>query len=82
MFHKEYADVFTGDEHWRALPVPEGDIYAWDDKSTYIKNPPYFENMPVKPAPIADLQRAARAGGAGRYDHDGPYFAGRVDSGG
>ena len=39
MFKKEYADVFTGDEHWRALPVPEGDLYAWGDKSTYIKNP-------------------------------------------
>ena len=46
MFRKEYADVFTGDEHWRALPIPEGDLYAWDEKSTYIKNPPYFEGMP------------------------------------
>ncbi|HEY4709007.1 MAG TPA: aconitate hydratase AcnA [Candidatus Acidoferrales bacterium] len=56
MFSKEYADVFTGDEHWRALPVPEGDLYAWDEKSTYIKNPPYFEGMQVQPAPIADLR--------------------------
>ncbi|MGA9481804.1 MAG: aconitate hydratase AcnA, partial [Candidatus Acidiferrales bacterium] len=40
MFQKEYADVFTGDEHWRALPIPEGDLYAWDEKSTYIKHPP------------------------------------------
>ena len=56
MFHKQYADVFTGDEKWRALPVPEGDLYAWDDKSTYIKNPPYFEDMAAKPARIADLQ--------------------------
>jgi aconitate hydratase len=55
MFRKEYADVFTGDAKWRALPIPEGDLYAWDEKSTYIKNPPYFENMPVKPAPLADL---------------------------
>jgi aconitate hydratase len=55
MFRKEYADVFTGDEHWRALPVPEGDIYAWDENSTYIKDPPYFENMPVKPAPLPEL---------------------------
>jgi aconitate hydratase len=54
-FRKEYADVFTGDEHWRALPVPEGDLYAWDQKSTYIKNPPYFEGMPLKPAPLSDL---------------------------
>ncbi|HYL46128.1 MAG TPA: aconitate hydratase AcnA [Candidatus Limnocylindrales bacterium] len=55
MFRKEYADVFTGDAHWRALPVPEGDLYAWEAKSTYIKHPPYFENMPLKPAPLADL---------------------------
>jgi aconitate hydratase A / 2-methylisocitrate dehydratase len=56
MFRKEYADVFTGDEHWRALPIPEGDLYAWDDKSTYIKHPPYFENMPLKPTALDDLQ--------------------------
>ncbi|HXO88509.1 MAG TPA: aconitate hydratase AcnA [Candidatus Acidoferrales bacterium] len=55
MFSKEYADVFTGDEHWRALPVPDGDLYAWDDKSTYIKNPPYFEGMPKQPGQISDM---------------------------
>jgi len=55
MFRKEYADVFTGDEHWRALPLPEGDLYAWDEKSTYIKNPPYFEGMPKKPGSLTDL---------------------------
>ena len=56
MFRKEYADVFTGDAHWRALPIPEGDLYAWDSKSTYIKNPPYFEGMPLKPASLSDLR--------------------------
>src|SRR5215469_6457607 len=56
MFRKEYADVFTGDAKWQALPIPEGDLYAWDDKSTYIKNPPYFEAMPRTPAPLADLR--------------------------
>ncbi|HVB88008.1 MAG TPA: aconitate hydratase AcnA [Candidatus Dormibacteraeota bacterium] len=56
MFRKEYADVFTGDERWRALPVPAGDLYAWDIDSTYIKDPPYFESMPLKPAPLADLR--------------------------
>jgi aconitate hydratase A / 2-methylisocitrate dehydratase len=55
MFRKEYADVFTGDAKWRALPVPEGDLYAWDNKSTYIKNPPYFEGMALKAASLADL---------------------------
>jgi aconitate hydratase len=56
MFRKEYADVFTGDEHWQALPIPEGDLYAWDGKSTYIKDPPYFEGMPVKPGALTDLR--------------------------
>jgi aconitate hydratase len=56
MFRKEYADAFAGDESWRALPVPAGDLYAWDSNSTYIKNPPYFDNMPLKPAPLADLR--------------------------
>src|SRR5271167_533990 len=55
MFRTQYADVFTGDEHWRALPIPEGDLYAWDEKSTYIKHPPYFENMPLKPTALQDL---------------------------
>jgi aconitate hydratase len=56
MFAREYADVFAGDEHWQALPIPEGDLYAWDEKSTYIKNPPYFEGMKVKPGEIEDLR--------------------------
>ena len=56
MFSKEYADVFAGDEHWRALPVPEGDLYSWDGKSTYIKDPPYFEGMQRQPGAISDLR--------------------------
>jgi len=56
MFLKEYADVFSGDEHWRALPIPKGDLYAWDETSTYIKNPPYFEGMKRKPDEISDLR--------------------------
>jgi aconitate hydratase len=56
MFRKEYGDVFTGDAHWRSLPVPEGDLYSWDRNSTYIKHPPFFEHMPQRPAPIADIR--------------------------
>ena len=55
MFRKEYADVFTGDEHWRALPIPEGDLYAWDLKSTYINHPPFFQDMPRNPSALKDL---------------------------
>jgi aconitate hydratase len=58
MFRKQYADVFTGDDRWRALPVPEGDLYAWDESSTYIQRPPFFEGMPRKPEPVADIERA------------------------
>ena len=56
MFSKEYADAFAGDKHWQALPIPEGDLYAWDAQSTYIKNPPYFDGMKVKPGEISDLR--------------------------
>ena len=58
MFAKVYADAFKGDEHWNGLDVPKGDQYAWDSKSTYVKHPPYFENMPPQPAPIADIKAA------------------------
>jgi aconitate hydratase len=60
LFRKEYAEVFRGDERWNALPVPEGDRYAWDASSTYIKEPPYFEDMPASPPPLNDI-RGARA---------------------
>jgi aconitate hydratase len=75
MFHKEYAEVFTGDETWRALPVPEGDLYQWDAASTYVKHPPYFENMGKHPAPIADIKGArvlALLGDSITTDHISP----------
>jgi aconitate hydratase A / 2-methylisocitrate dehydratase len=52
MFRAEYANVFAGDEEWRSLPVPSGDRYAWDDSSTYVKHPPFFDNMTREPSPI------------------------------
>jgi aconitate hydratase len=58
MFHKEYGEVFQGDERWNSLPVPEGDLYQWDAASTYVKNPPYFENMGIRPEAVADIQGA------------------------
>jgi aconitate hydratase len=83
MFSKEYADVFTGDERWRALPVPEGDLYAWDAKSTYIKNPPYFEGMQVKPSDIQDLhglRALAVLGDSITTDHISPAGSIQPDS--
>jgi aconitate hydratase len=56
MFHKVYGEVFKGDERWNSLAVPEGDLYHWDAKSTYVKHPPYFENMSVAPAPVSDIR--------------------------
>ena len=55
MFRSTYADVFTGDPAWRELPVPEGDLFAWDDASTYVRLPPYFDGMAVEPAPVGDI---------------------------
>jgi aconitate hydratase len=58
MFRRTYADVFTGDEHWRSMPVPEGDLFAWDQESTYVRRPPYFEGMSLEPEPVGDIAGA------------------------
>jgi aconitate hydratase len=58
MFRKSYAQVFDGDERWRGLPVPEGDRFAWEPTSTYIKRAPYFDGMPREPGPISDIRGA------------------------
>jgi aconitate hydratase len=58
MFHKEYGEVFQGDEHWRSMPTPEGDLFAWDPHSTYVKHPPYFESMKPQPEPVRDIRGA------------------------
>jgi aconitate hydratase A / 2-methylisocitrate dehydratase len=55
MFTKEYAEVFKGDERWSSLPVPEGDLYAWDQASTYVKHPPYFDGMALRPPAVKDI---------------------------
>jgi aconitate hydratase len=58
MFTKEYGEVYNGTEAWRTLPVPEGDLYAWDPASTYVKNPPYFDGMTREVPPVADVTGA------------------------
>ena len=60
MFRRSYAGVFKGDERWQAIKVPAGKIYAWDAKSTYVKNPPYFDGMTMQPAAVGEI-RGARA---------------------
>ncbi len=58
MFQKSYAEVFTGDERWRGLPVPAGDRFEWEPDSTYIRRAPYFDGMPPAPGPIRDITGA------------------------
>jgi aconitate hydratase len=55
MFHKEYSEVFAGDERWNTVKVPEGDLYEWNDSSTYVRKPPYFENMADPKTSVRDL---------------------------
>jgi aconitate hydratase len=75
MFKKRYGDVYTGDERWRAMPVPSGERYAWDPKSEYVKRPPYFDGMPVEPQPrkeIAGARVLAVLGDSVTTDHISP----------
>jgi aconitate hydratase len=75
MFRKSYASVFAGDEHWNSIRVPKGKIYAWDQGSTYVKNPPYFDGMTMKPAPVGDIAGArvlAMLGDSVTTDHISP----------
>ncbi len=58
LFRASYGKVFQGDDTWRSLPVPEGALYAWDGKSTYIQEPPFFVDLPAEPPPLADVTGA------------------------
>jgi aconitate hydratase len=75
MFKKGYANVFLGDAHWGSIKTPAGKIYAWDGKSTYVKNPPYFDGMTMTPAAVSDLKGAralAVLGDSVTTDHISP----------
>jgi aconitate hydratase len=75
MFVSNYADVFKGDDRWRNLPTPSGKTFEWDDKSTYVRKPPYFEGMPAEPAPVNDITGArvlALLGDSVTTDHISP----------
>jgi aconitate hydratase A / 2-methylisocitrate dehydratase len=58
MFRTRYSAVFDGDEYWQQVPVAAGETYAWQDESTYVKNPPFFESMTMTPAPVSDIADA------------------------
>ena len=83
MFSRDYADVFEGDDRWRALPVPEGDTFAWDGESTYVRHPPYFDAMTAGPEPVTDIHGArvlAMLGDSVTTDHISPAGAIKTDS--
>ncbi len=75
MFKKGYANVFTGDAHWSGIKTPAGKIYAWDGRSTYVKNPPYFDGMTMTPGKVGDIEGAralAVLGDSVTTDHISP----------
>ncbi len=75
LFRETYATVFEGDEQWRALPIPAGDRYAWDEASTYVASPPFFAGLTAEPAPLTDISGAralAVLGDSVTTDHISP----------
>ncbi len=83
LFRKKYATVFEGDERWKALEAPQGVLYAWDPQSTYIQEPPYFQDMPLEPQPPQDIVNArvlAFLGDSVTTDHISPAGAIPLDS--
>jgi aconitate hydratase len=83
MYSRTYADVFTGDPDWRELPVPEGDLFAWDPESTYVRQPPYFEGMSREVGHVEDIAGArclVRVGDSVTTDHISPAGSIKPDS--
>jgi aconitate hydratase len=83
MFRRTYADVFTGDENWRALDAAAGELFAWDEKSTYVRRPPYFEGMSREPGTVDDIAGArclVMLGDSVTTDHISPAGAIKLDS--
>lgn len=82
MFVHQYASVFEGDERWRTLPTPTGDVFEWNDASTYVRKPPYFDGMTMELTPVADISGArvlATLGDSVTTDHISP--AGNIKAG-
>jgi aconitate hydratase len=83
MFTTQYASVFEGDERWRTLPTPTGSTFEWDEKSTYVRKPPYFEGMTMQPSPVSDISGArvlAKLGDSVTTDHISPAGSIKADS--
>jgi len=83
MFTKDYADVFAGDSRWQSLPTPTGSTFEWDPDSTYVRKPPYFDDMRIDPDPVTDIAGArvlAVLGDSVTTDHISPAGAIKPDS--
>lgn len=83
MFTSRYRDVFAGDERWRSLPTPEGEIFRWDPASTYVRKPPYFDGMGRTPDPVEDISGArvlVLLGDSVTTDHISPAGTIKADS--
>jgi len=83
MFTKEYGAVFDGDERWRNLPTPDSEVFEWDENSTYVRKPPYFEGMTLETSPVVDITGArvlAKLGDSVTTDHISPAGSIKADS--
>jgi aconitate hydratase len=83
MFRASYGEVFDGDERWNSLEVPEGERYAWSDESTYVRRPPFFEQLPAEPEAVEDIEGArvlAILGDSVTTDHISPAGSIKEDS--
>jgi aconitate hydratase len=83
MFTKQYAGVFEGDHRWQSLETPTGDTFAWDAKSTYVRKPPYFDDMTMEPKPVTSISGArvlAKLGDSVTTDHISPAGSIKADS--
>ena len=79
MFRKEYGQVFEGDERWRGLKVPEGDLFSWEQDSTYVKAPPFFDGVGATPPPLGDISDARVLAMLGRQRDHRSHLARRID---
>ena len=83
MYTRDYADVYAGDEHWQGLDTPEGDTFAWDEDSTYVRKAPFFEGLTMELTPVSDIEGArvlALLGDSVTTDHISPAGAIKADS--
>ena len=83
MFTHEYSSVFDGDERWRSLPTPDSEVFEWDEASTYVRKPPYFDGMTLEPSPVSDISGArvlAKLGDSVTTDHISPAGSIKAES--